>query len=140
MISSILRLFAHVGKVTVANGKKRLAYSFLHILLVAIAVGLVLFIYWGIQNFAAYMTQNLLYGIGIIVGIAVAIFLAIYFVIQGVVSQIIVLITGFIGIFVPKNHLTNFLAFLVALVSLAAAAYAIYALLPYLEQTWTSLA
>lgn len=127
MISRLIHIIFHLRKVLTANGKRRFWYSLYHIILMAIACGLFYYAYWFVSyNEIILETSGLGIYVGYIIAMIVAAIVGLYCVIEGVLAQVVTFVTSFIGIFIPKQHLFNFLAFLISGATVAVLGYVVY--------------
>lgn len=103
----ILKIFSHITKMITATGKMRIFYAFVNVILVLIAFAAG----YGIYFFVNHIGDSIGYFIGGIIGIIFCFGVAVTSFLQGAIAEIVLTIMSFIGTFVSKERLNNFIAF-----------------------------
>ena len=103
----LFNILRHISNIVIASGKKRIFYTIINALVLAAAFASSYGIYYFISHFqdSAYALIGGAIGIVLCTAIAISSFL------EGVVSQLVLTVMSFIGIFVSKERLNNFIAF-----------------------------
>lgn len=116
---SFLRQFIeHISKIITAQGKKRIVYSLVNVLFIAIAV----LAGWGFVKAIEMIETSLL---GAIIILIVCIATVIYSLINGIIGQIIMLIKSLIQMFNKEERKYALPSFIIALLSLCGMVVAI---------------
>lgn len=102
----------HIFNMLNPSGKKKIFYSILNILYIALAVLSV----WGFIQSLTIMQTTTFFG-GILLLILCGVF-ALAFVINGVIGQLVLLISSFVCFFNPEERKGNIIAFFIALLSI----------------------
>ena len=103
----IFNILRHISNIVVASGKKRIFYTIINALVLAAAF----FSCYGIYYFVKHLYDSTYALIGGAIGIVICTAIAISSFLEGVVSQLVLTVMSFIGIFVSKERLNNFIAF-----------------------------
>ena len=103
-IFSVLR---HITRMVTASGKMRIFYVFANVFLVLISIAAGC----GIYFFVNHIGDSLGYFILGIIGIILCIGVAITSFLQGVIGEIVLTVMAFVGIFISKEKLNNFISF-----------------------------
>lgn len=103
----IFNILRHISNIIVASGKKRIFYTIINALVLAAAF----FSCYGIYYFVNHLYDSTYALIGGAIGIVICSVIAISSFLEGVVSQLVLTIMSFIGTFVSKEKLNNFIAF-----------------------------
>ena len=103
----LFNILRHISNIVIASGKKRIFYTIINALVLAAAFASSYGIYYFISHFqdSAYALIGGAIGIMLCTAIAISSFL------EGVVSQLVLTVMSFVGIFVSKERLNNFIAF-----------------------------
>lgn len=103
----LFNILRHISNIVIASGKKRIFYTIINALVLAAAFASSYGIYYFISHFqdSAYALIGGAIGIVLCTAIAISSFL------EGVVSQLVLTVMSFVGIFVSKEKLNNFIAF-----------------------------
>lgn len=103
----LFNILRHISNIVIASGKKRIFYTIINALVLAAAFASSYGIYYFISHFqdSAYALIGGTIGIVLCTAIAISSFL------EGVVSQLVLTVMSFVGIFVSKERLNNFIAF-----------------------------
>ncbi len=103
----LFNILRHISNIVIASGKKRIFYTIINALVLAAAFASSYGIYYFISHFqdSAYALIGGAIGIVLCTAIAISSFL------EGVVSQLVLTVMSFVGIFVSKERLNNFIAF-----------------------------
>ncbi len=118
---NLFQFIGHILAVCSASGPKRLAYSFLHIVSIAIMAGCFYGV-WYLANNGERFLQGAGCG-GLIfswIGIVLCALAGILFLLQGFVAQLVTFVMGLIGLGKEGERLSNLFAALVALASIVA--------------------
>lgn len=111
--SSVFRFIRRIQKMASASGKKRTAYAFVNVLLMALGVLSVLGVQWSLS----FMSET-----SLVVGVLcliVSVCAAIIFFLQGFVAQIALVFIAAAGIARPEERSGNIAALIIALLTTA---------------------
>ncbi len=111
--SNLFRFIQHIGNMGAASGKKRVAYAFANILIMALGVLCAV----GVKVLAGHMDESFGMLIACVVGIIICGLLALLCFLQGFVAQIALVIIAGIGMFHREERGGNIIAFLIALLT-----------------------
>lgn len=118
---NLFHFIGHILGVCAASGGKRLAYSFLHILSIALMAGCFYGVWYLANNGKTFLEGA---GCGGVVfswiGIVICAAAGVLFLLQGLVAQLVTFVTGLIGLGKEGERLPNLFAALVALASIVA--------------------
>ena len=110
----IINFIGYIAKISLSEGRKRVSYALLNIVLLVVAFFSLIGVRWSFN----YML-NTSFVIGLLVLIITIAFL-VYSSLMGVVSQIALLFVSLFGSFRKEGRKYNIIAFILALVSLSA--------------------
>lgn len=111
--TNIFRFIRHIGNMRAASGKKRVAYAFGNMLLMALCVLSALCVKW---SWTLMSDSSFIFGLFcVIVSVAVTVL----FFLQGVLAQIALIFIAGIGIATPEDRSGNIAAFIIALLTAA---------------------
>lgn len=113
--SNLFRFISHIMNMIAASGKKRIAYAFANIIIMALGVFFAIAIKWLAGNMGESI--GMLFACGF--GILICALLALLCFLQGFVAQIALVIIAGIGMFHPEERAGNVISFLIALLTTA---------------------
>ena len=120
-MKNLFRFIHHIINVCAASGKKRLGYSFLHILSLAMMAACFYGVYFMVTGADSVLAGAGLGGLVLSrIGIVICAAMGVLFFLQGFVAQIVTFITGLIGLAKAEERAANLAAALVALLSVVA--------------------
>ncbi len=120
-MNTFFKFLSHIGHVAAAEKGKRVFYSILHILGIALGVVAFLGAMWLLNNNSSIAEQNIGAGILTVIGMVILFIFAVLMFIEGFLAQFILMICAFFGLREPEQRGYCVVTIVISILSLIAA-------------------